>query len=350
MVDLGTLPNPKQLLQLRMCLSLETQRILEHTLNVPPDTDMKVDEVLDILQEHIKNQRNEALRRRDLLSCKQMEGESFSDFYVRLKHVAEEIDVCPGHSPVCEETQLKMIILMGVRDEELTQKLIALDTKASLATMVNECCSYEATRTATTAIRAPPSKLCAVSAYRKAKGRGSKGTTSQPPPSKDASCPFCNKKHGSADKCPATDSVCKNCGRKGHWGKTPKCPANKATCKHCGRVGHYNKCCRQQKDNKQDDSPNATPASSKSSSCRKVVTPSTKACPSPAPISVALTYRGDTSKIMMLPDTGADVSVMGPKHLDSLRIPRSSLQPSTSSVTFTADGSKMATLQLLYTY
>lgn len=89
-----------------MCLSLETQRILEHTLNVPPDTDRSVDEVLNVLQEYIKNLRNKALRRRDLLSCKQREGESFNDFYVRLKHVAEEIDVCPGHSAACEETQL----------------------------------------------------------------------------------------------------------------------------------------------------------------------------------------------------------------------------------------------------
>ena len=80
MVDLGTLPRQKQLIQLRMCLSLETQRILEHTLDIPPDTGMSVDQVLDALGEHIKGLRNEALRRRELFSCKQHEGEPFSDF------------------------------------------------------------------------------------------------------------------------------------------------------------------------------------------------------------------------------------------------------------------------------
>ncbi|XP_068232095.1 uncharacterized protein [Palaemon carinicauda] len=341
MVDLGTLSTRKQLIQLRMCLSLETQRILEHTLNVSPDTDRSVEEVLNVLQEHIKNLRNEALRCRDLLSCKQREGESFSEFYVRLKHVAEEIDVCPGQCAVCEETQLKMIIIMGVRDEELTQKLIALDTSASLATMVNECRSYEATRTATTAIRAPPSKLCAVSTYKKTKGHGSKGATSHPNFNRDTSCLSCTKKHGSTEKCPAADSICGNCAGKGHWKKTSKCPANKATCRHCGRVGHYDRCCRQQMNAKQGGPPKATLPSSRLSNCRKVEALSTTTCPSPVPVSLDLTYKGETSKIMMLPDTGADVSVMGPQHLELLQINRNELQCSATSVTLTADGSQM---------
>lgn len=230
---------------------------------------------------------------------------------------------------------------MGVRDEELTQKLIALDAAAPLATMVNECRSYEATRTATNAIRAPPSKLCAMSAYKKTKRHGSKDATAHPTPNRDSSCLSCTRKHGSADKCPATDSVCGNCSGKGHWRRTPKCPANKATCRHCGRVGHYDKCCRQKMSAKQGGPPNATPPSNKSSSRRKVETLSTTTCPLPSPISLTLTYRDETSKIMMLPDTGADISVMGPQHLEFLRIPRTALQPPATSVTLTADGSKM---------
>ncbi|XP_068216653.1 uncharacterized protein [Palaemon carinicauda] len=234
-----------------------------------------------------------------------------------------------------------MIIIMGVRDEELTQKLIALDTSASLATTVNECRSYEATRTATTAIRAPPSKLCAVSTYKKTKGHGSKGATSHPNFNRDTSCLSCTKKHGSTEKCPAADSICGNCAGKGHWKKTSKCPANKATCRHCGRVGHYDRCCRQQMNAKQGGPPKATPPSSRPSNCRKVEALSTTTCPSPVPVSLDLTYNGETSKILMLPDTGADVSVMGPQHLELLQITRNELQRSATSVTLTADGSQM---------
>ena len=225
MVDLSKLPREKQLIQLRMCLTLETQRILEHTLNIPPDTDKTVEEVLDVLQAHVKSLRNEALRRRELLSCKQLEGETFSDFYVRLKHIAEEVDICPGNSSACEETQLKMIILMGLRDEELIQKLISLNAKASLQEFVDTCRSYEAAKKATSAIRATPFKLCATSTYKKQKGREKKAASS--PSSKlVVPCENCARKHSSSDKCPATDSNCKNCGRRGHWARMPKCPAN----------------------------------------------------------------------------------------------------------------------------
>ncbi|XP_064111351.1 uncharacterized protein LOC135218832 [Macrobrachium nipponense] len=92
---------------------------------------------------------------------------------------------------------------------------------------------------------------------------------------------------------------------------------------------------------KQGGLPNAMPPSSKLPNNCKVKTSSSSTDSSPSPISIALTYRGETSKIMMLPDTGADVSVMGPQHLELLRIPRTELQPPATSVTLTADGSKM---------
>ncbi|KAG0724063.1 Pre-mRNA-splicing factor CWC25 [Chionoecetes opilio] len=111
-----------------MAVSLDIQRILEHTLGIAPDTSLTVTEVLDTLQSHFKNQRNEALRRRELLCCKQADSESFSDFFVFLKNLAEEVDLCTGNAMTCAEIQLKMVLLMGVRDEELIQRLISLDT------------------------------------------------------------------------------------------------------------------------------------------------------------------------------------------------------------------------------
>ena len=84
-----------------------------------------VDEVLDSLQSHFKSLRNEALRRRELLCCKQAKGETVSDFYVRLKNLAEEVDLCSGDPVTCTETQLKMVILIGVRDKELVQRLLS---------------------------------------------------------------------------------------------------------------------------------------------------------------------------------------------------------------------------------
>ncbi|XP_068222164.1 uncharacterized protein [Palaemon carinicauda] len=320
------------------------ERILEHTLDIPPNTDKTVEEVLDELQDHVKSLRNEALRRRELLSCKQFEGESFSDFYVRLKHIAEEVDVCPGNSSVCEETQMKMIILMGIRDGELVQKLISLEATASLQEVVNTCRSYEAARKATSAIRAPTSQLRVVSTYKKQKG-GGKNHSSTPPPKPANPCQCCARTHHSSEICPALESSCKNCGRRGHWDRTPKCPANAAQCRVCNRVGHYDKYCKTKRNDSTQggsSSDKATPSSGKSkvlkkSSCRRVETFGK----SPKPVSVLLTYGDVTSRIQMLPDTGVEVSVVGPQHLDLLKIPRSNLKPFPTTVTLTADGSAM---------
>ncbi|XP_068230979.1 uncharacterized protein [Palaemon carinicauda] len=348
MVDLSKLPREKQMIQMRMCLTLETQRVLEHTLQISPSTDKSVDEVLDALQLHIKELRNEVLRRRELLSCKQMEGESFADFYVRLRRIAEEVDLCPGNAAACEETQLKMIILMGIRDAELVQKLIALDANSPLQDLVTTCRSYEAAKTATSAIRGPPSQLCAVSAYRR-----SKKSSGKPPPSPKSSklavlCQYCARQH-EPDKCPAANSTCKNCDRVGHWSRTLKCPASKVQCRHCHRIGHFDKCCKDNKKNGHRDRSSSNSGASAVSnkqqdsrtSCRRLGSPSTVS-KTPKPICVLLSSGDVNSRIKMLPDTGADVTVIGQQHLDTMGISKSCLQPPALNVTFTADGSPMS--------
>ena len=91
--DLATLDLPKQHIQLRMCLTPEVLHILQYRLQVPSDDTRPIDEVLDTLEGHVKDQTNEALRRRDLFSCKQQVGECFNDFYVRVKTLAEAVDM-----------------------------------------------------------------------------------------------------------------------------------------------------------------------------------------------------------------------------------------------------------------
>ena len=51
-------------------------------------------EVLGCLQEHMKGQQNEVLRRLSFSQCRQAEGEKFNDFYMQLKQAMDEIDLC----------------------------------------------------------------------------------------------------------------------------------------------------------------------------------------------------------------------------------------------------------------
>ncbi|KAG0719861.1 hypothetical protein GWK47_049621 [Chionoecetes opilio] len=71
----------------------------------------------------------------------------------------------------CAEIQLKMVLFMGVRDKELIQPLISLDTGASLHDVVTCCRSFEATRNAASAIHSSPSQLRATSTYKKGRRR-----------------------------------------------------------------------------------------------------------------------------------------------------------------------------------
>lgn len=103
----------------------------------------------------------------ELFSCKQMTGESFNDFFLRLKTAAEVVEICKEQCKDCEETQLKQVILMGVRDNELVQHIIPLASTCSLDDFVEKCYSYEASRTIASAITAPPTSVRATSRYKK---------------------------------------------------------------------------------------------------------------------------------------------------------------------------------------
>ncbi|XP_069978514.1 uncharacterized protein [Penaeus vannamei] len=335
LMGLHSLPPATQHIYLRTCVSLEVQRLLHYTLAIPPDSSMPVVQVLDALQQYFRNSQNEALRRRELLSCKQTPGEPFSAFYARMKDLADESELCTGDRTTCAATQLKMILLMGVCEEELVQRLVSLDSQASLDDFVTCCRTFESSRAAASAIVAAPSQLNILSSYKRNQHRQKMTATTKhtpqrcqsPPLTKDslASCRSCTHQHA-VGHCPAKNSTCPNCGYKGHWHRTPRCPAKDSECTTCHKQGHFAKCCK------------STRKTSTNQTCRarRVSTSRT-----PKPVNVTLSYGSKSSQLLMLPDTGADITMIGPKHLDSLGIPRCNLSPPPATDVLTADGSSM---------
>lgn len=72
--------------------------MLEHTLQVNPDTTSTVKKVIDNLQEHIRDSSNELLQHRVFTSSKHTLEESLTDLFNRLKSFMAEIKVCKGHT------------------------------------------------------------------------------------------------------------------------------------------------------------------------------------------------------------------------------------------------------------
>ncbi|KAK8397129.1 hypothetical protein O3P69_004665 [Scylla paramamosain] len=213
--------------------------------------------------------------------------------YQLLRRRAEEIDICPGKSSVCEETQLKSVILMGVRDDELIQRLISLEDKCSLQEMVTACRSYEAARCATSDIRAQPTQVRALTQHQKSKKQ--KNLDKQPPQQSTAKtaelCQCCARYHETG-ACPAAQVTCRNCGRQGHFASTVKCPASKAQCRLCSRIGHFDSCCKKvsrqnHKRGSTDGAPTPSQQKSKQLSCRRVISPSPAV---PQHVSVLVTH------------------------------------------------------------
>ncbi|KAK4321176.1 hypothetical protein Pmani_008004 [Petrolisthes manimaculis] len=209
MVDLHKQPQPKQLIQLRSCLSPEMRRTLEVSLGVLPGSSLTLREVLECLQDYVKGQRNEALRHLSFSQCRQAEGEKFNDFYVRLKQAADEIDLCKADDLGCVATQMKHAVLIGIRDEETKQRLLEITTDTTLDRVLTLCKSREAAENTSHELTLP---------------RGSKGSVD----------------YNSGSTQPTV--TCDRCGGRPH--PKDKCPAVAERCRSCGKVGHYAKRCR----------------------------------------------------------------------------------------------------------
>ncbi|KAK7082235.1 hypothetical protein SK128_013139 [Halocaridina rubra] len=144
-----------------------------------------MDEVLDCLIGHFKNIRNKGIQCCYLLCCKQADGESFSDFYVCLKNLAEKLFMT---------LQVNYVPFLRTRRNNDSRR------------------------------RPTPSRLHQHSL----------------PPVLHANpqLPAWSRRF------PATDGTCTNCGCKNSRARTLRCPAKDEQCHNCGKTRHYNRCCK----------------------------------------------------------------------------------------------------------
>ena len=320
-IDLHTFPQPKQFAVLRLCLDDEVLRILDHTLGVKPDSTLPVEDIIDRIISHIRDQRNESLRRLEFTNCKQHPGEKFDAYWVRLKQIADDIDLCKGSD--CVDNQLKHAILVGLRDNDTVQHLLRLKADTSLSDLLTAVRSREAAQRTSDAIQQeyqPASgRLNAVSTYKKNKKQQNLQNKQEDPSVKR------NHREETSRKKTAYSKFCYWCGGDPH----PKneCPAKEVKCSSCNKKGHFAKVClksqgkqaKQPSSSKWNGQKHGNVLSLTSNANVRAICAGKIGPPCPT-IPLTIMFANKQGILDTIPDSGSNTTVIGQQHLQTLGI------------------------------
>lgn len=90
---LSSYPATEQMAELRMCLDPSMQQVVEIMVGISPATPT-TPEVLDRIGNHVREKRNVALDRVAFEDCRQGSVESFDEFEIGLRLLADAVDIC----------------------------------------------------------------------------------------------------------------------------------------------------------------------------------------------------------------------------------------------------------------
>ena len=212
MSKLEKLPLNIQKAELRSCLTEEMRIHIKCAIDIHDEDDSTVEDILDKIQVHLRKKRNVALDRVAFEQRKQEIGENFDDFYVCIKQLAEEADICE----TCKEQRITTKIMASINDQEMKQKLLAMTPFPYLQSVVDLCRSQE-TAIKDASILNGETDIGRVKKtnYQKYKNENSKNTRSMD----NVKCHRCGNERHPFFKCPARTDQCRSCDKIGHWAK-----------------------------------------------------------------------------------------------------------------------------------
>ena len=91
---LHDMPVALQRADFRCCLTEQMRLYLKCAMNISDDTNFSIDQIMDIIQAHLRQKRNVALDRVAFDERKQEKGETFDEYYVAIRKLSEEADLC----------------------------------------------------------------------------------------------------------------------------------------------------------------------------------------------------------------------------------------------------------------
>ena len=221
---------------LHFCMSRETLTIVEN-LGLTDAQRADQAQIIAGLKRYVQGRINETVERRNFRQRKQASGETFDDYLVSLRELAKTCNFCNND---CLRNNLRDQ-LVDDTDPEVVRDLLkeqnltlekAIDIGRAMEAAKRELHSRPGTSASAldpissgsvsvvTHDTAPSESLNAVSRYKQSKGK--KGHVSKPV--ELGSCRGCGQAEhpeGRRTSCPAFKSVCSNCGKVGHYHRTP---------------------------------------------------------------------------------------------------------------------------------
>ena len=215
--QLERFPVSQQRAMLRTHLTVEIRAVLQLAIGIDTDDASSVSDILDAIHGYVRSKRNVTLDRVALEERRQELGETFDEYYIALREIANNADLCK----VCIDDRLTTRIMAGIRDPEIRRKLLAHTPRPPLQTTKNICRSEESARNDELELvnseNVPTNvdKIRKHSQYQRDKHRVQNNTS----PKGNQCCGYCGKmRRESRDHCPAKRSECSICKKSGALG------------------------------------------------------------------------------------------------------------------------------------
>ncbi|KZS02114.1 Uncharacterized protein APZ42_000982, partial [Daphnia magna] len=206
--QLSVYPVNEQMAAFRMVLDPAMHQVVEVALGISPTSVVTPADVLDQIKDYIRSKRNIALDRVAFEECKQGTTETFDEFYIRLKNLAEAANLCIA----CLDERMATRIMAGIQDAETKRRLLAISPFPTSQQTINICRSEESARANERSLSGPAS-VAKIQLKHQRQFRQSEVNK----------CGSCGRPtHHSDEPCPAIGKQCHNCGNENHF--APCCP------------------------------------------------------------------------------------------------------------------------------
>ena len=188
------------------------------------------DRAIEILNDHFIKPKNEVFARHLLSTCKQESGESLDQFVRRLKTLTQDCNFKSVSAEQYRDDSIRDAFISGIKSQQIRLRLLekkqldfqtAFDTARTLEMAEQQSFSYNQPSLTAAALNtfsnpvanAPTTPLD----HLEQNDAACAGTYNY---KTDKTCIYCGyPKHINRTKCPAKDSLCNACGKKGHFSK-----------------------------------------------------------------------------------------------------------------------------------